>query len=74
MKCHARLLCKHMLNIGTCPYGQQCTFAHSDEGLRSWLTVQAGANKVPNANAVVGGAPVNLEFRYAICSVLVRSS
>ena len=66
-------LCKHMLNSGACPYGQRCTFAHSDEELRSWLTVQAGVNKVPNPNAVVGGAPVNLEFRCDVCNLLCTS-
>ena len=35
-------LCKHIQNTGTCPYGQRCTFAHSEEELEQWISAQSG--------------------------------
>jgi len=55
-------LCKRMQNTGRCQYGQQCNFAHSEEELRSWLSVQAGTSKGPNTKAVMGGTLVGLDF------------
>jgi len=67
-------LCKRMQNTGRCQYGQQCNFAHSEEELRSWLSVQAGTSKGPNTKAVMGGTLVGLDFfQCDVCSLLCTS-
>jgi hypothetical protein len=47
-----------MLNTGTCPYGQRCTFAHSDEELEGWLKLQA-AGEAAVASPLVNGNYIN---------------
>lgn len=37
MGLHQFQLCKHVTTEGNCPYGQRCTFAHSEEELQVWV-------------------------------------
>ena len=30
-------MCKHVITTGSCPYGQRCSFAHSDDELKNWM-------------------------------------
>ena len=40
-------LCKHIQSVGRCPYGQRCTFAHSEEEYREWIRSASPMNTQP---------------------------
>ena len=40
-------LCKHIQGSKVCPYGQRCTFAHSEEELQRWINEQSGVTSNP---------------------------
>ena len=69
---HQYQLCKHVLTEGNCPYGQRCTFAHSEEELRIWVygSLEKSAALLPTPSPVQ--APVS-EFSCRACDVYCTS-
>ena len=56
-------LCKHVLTTGSCPYGQRCSFAHSEEELDHWVKSLTGT-KAPSFPG--GNVP---DFYCSACNV-----
>lgn len=75
-------LCKNMQNVGTCSYGQRCTFAHSEEEYQEWLrSIHQTAPGQQVIQIPIGGMPVSSasafvpvsSYRCDICSLTCTS-
>lgn len=57
-------LCKHVMTEGICPYGQRCTFAHSEEELQTWIHGYKIENPPP---ALLSQPPLQLSMQEFCC-------
>ena len=71
-------LCKHIQGGGTCPYGQRCTFAHTEEEHHEWLRSAPPLAAPPPSGYVPsggggGGGGGGGSLRCEVCSLTCTS-